>query len=988
MKRSRSSGMGREDRKTVAGPAELPSHDDDKGGSKQHVLPAALIGQFSDGRQKRFRSRNVFVLRRSGGAPVSRSADRLAWQSDYYGPHTPVASELNVDGLWTATESGLPQGIEHLQENRADGTLSLREWLWILVPFVSSVFARGIDFEVQFDERMRQLLSAPTYDEVFPSGERRRANTNRARLIEVVRLLSPVMSASWRIMHNPTARPLILNDRGFALYRLSEKDSFYGLPLTPRLLVLLRAGLPAPSMNFETARVTGIEHRMMSPEDVERANRGTVQMAIREIYGPTADCLATVGEWSPAETVPYVQLIGAEALIPPGFDLRFHEADWFAATGKFRAKQNYLPRDPGFGVLIRMDLPMLPAQAYGLAQRTLDWAEGSLHSGRGEVALEHCATAAERDPEAVAAWLRQRLRVVRFRRKRGKTVEEVVDESTALLESADASAYEVCVAALRLALVKAGQGSHMEARTLLHRVAVTSKDYELARIRGAVLMEAYGDRDGAIEALKGVTSGQGSHLAEEACRIGELMAQDDMIESEQWLRTASEKTDPWAARALFRLANQLRERGDGASAIELYSQAEGTGDPHWGAAATYNHGVYLMETGDKEGALGCWRQGFASTDSFWKAYCANALGGHLFSAGGFAEARPYLMFTAAARIPDIKDAAALNLGIVFDTAAEYENARYWLQQVVAEASGELPLKAHLALSNVAEHEGFPEAAIGHLNLVATSQSATLAADALFRWGRIVSERPNAGEAADLFQRAMDLDEPGPREAAALQLALLADTEGDLERALALAKVAVASPDPDTAAKAATLAGTCSRRLGEQEEALEFFRLAAESTDHRQSVIGQANLGGLLVDTGQLKEGIRVLRKAKGSGGPGAVFAALNLAEYFSNESRPREAEREYRWAMSTQAERYRVQAALPYAEFLASLGRIREAREVIDGVMAFAGPRMRQQLATTADQLKDVAEGVATAMPTASAVYVETADEKRPSRKQTGPYQR
>jgi tetratricopeptide (TPR) repeat protein len=945
---------------------------------RQHILPAALIGQFSNGEQKRFRNRRVYVRRRAGGPLISRPANRLAWQAEYYGSDTPAVGRLNVDKVWSGTESGLRKGIGALQGAKDVGSLPLRLWLWVLVPFVASLFARGIDFEAQFDERMRRLLSETRYDELFPTGDRRQANTNQARLIEVVRLLAPIMRASWRIMHNPTPTPLVLNDRGFALYHLSPTEPFYGLPLTPNLMLLLRAGLPAPRADFEAAEITGMEHHVMSLQDVESANRGTFAFAIREVYGPTGECLEALGEPPPAQAFPYPQLIGADALIEAGFDLRFHEADWFAATGKFRAKQNYLPRDPGLPVLIRMDLPMLPAQAYGLAQRTLELAEVSLHDGHGEEALGHCAIAAERDREATSEWLRERLSSIRFGRKRGKTLQTVVQESTVLLESAGTTAYEACAAAMRLALINAGQGRHMETRRLLERAALTGKDFARARIRGALLMEASGDSEGAVEALESAV--EGPYFGDAAYHLGELLVHQDSVQSERWFRAAIDSDDrDFAPRALFRLATRLRERGDRSGAIECYVRAQSTDHPHSAGAAAYNYGVYLMEAGESEAAVMRWRRGFAGTDAYWKAHCGNVLGGYLFSVGRFAEARPFLEFAAASRLPEIKDAAALNLGVVLSIAAEDEPAQYWLEQVVAEASGDLPLRARLTLSDIAHRQGLMEVSIGHLALIAGGDLPELAAQALLRWGRRLGGEANAIEAARHFQRAVELAQPGPSEAAALELAMFVRDDGDLRRALALSNLAASGPDAAGGGKAANLAAICSLELGEVEEAIRWFRQAAQSTDHRQSVIGAANLGGVLVDIGQPEEGVAVLRQAKGGGGPGAILAGTNLADYWSKQGQAPRAEREYRWAMSAEAGRYRSQASLSYAKFLSSLGRISEARRVLDGAATSAGPRQRHQLETAAEELRDASEGVAIVILRESTSYIEDEDEK-PSR--------
>jgi tetratricopeptide (TPR) repeat protein len=884
---------------------------------------------------------------------------------------------VNVDEVWKGTESELPAVIRDLEESAFSGTMSLRLWLSVLVPFVASLFARGVDFEAQFDERMRQLVSGATYDALYPDGELRRANTNQARLIEVVRLLAPIMKASCRVLHNATTTPLILNDRGFALYHLSPTEPFYGLPLTPRLMLLLRTGLPVPSRDFEGGRVSGIAHLQMSPQDVASANEGTFRFAVAEVYGPTSRSLESLGEWPPAEVVNFLRLIGSHALMPRGFDLRFHESDWLEAAGKFMAKQNYLPKLPGLPALIRIDLPMLPAQEYFLGQLTLNLAESSLHEGRATTCLEHCAVAAERNPEAVSDWVRQRLKITGFGRRRGKTVQQVADQSKNTLGSPHATAYEACAAAIRLALIEAGQSRYVEARALFERAALSSRGYEATKIRCAMLMRAYGDHEGAVDNLRDVTKKTGSHFSEAASRLGDLLLDANPIEAEAWLQAAvNSGPGEWAARAMLRVANLLRERGDRLHALEGYRRAESTGHPDVTPAAAYNHAVYLMEIGHPHDALKLWRRGFGGRNPFWKAHCAMALGQYFFSHDRFKEARPFLHFAAASRLPQIKDGAALNFGLVLLAAAELESAEYWLEQVAAEASSDLATKARTALAAIEERRGNPADAIRYLSEVAGGDSADLAADALVRWGRLLETQGDSAEAARIYKRALDVGQPGHSEAAALHLAMLARDEGDLTKALALATAAAASQEDGVAGRAANLAAICSNELGEHDDAKRWFERASRSRDQRQSAIGQANLGGTLLDEGRATEGLEILRKAKSRGGPGAVFASMNLADHWLKEGQHSQAEREYRRAMSTEGGRYRTQAALPYANFLSSAGRIQYARQLIHRVISSAGPRQRLSLEGAARHLDDAAEGAGFELHIDSPTYVEDEDEK------------
>src|SRR5207302_180759 len=105
--------------------------------------------------------------------------------------------------------------------------------------------------------------------------------------------LSPVMRASWTVMHNRTPKPLVLNDRGLAAFLNIDGSAEYGLPISPHLLLLLGRGTP-PALDYDGVRVTGIRHAEMHPEDVDRANRSAFRFALGEVYGPSHVSLTTL----------------------------------------------------------------------------------------------------------------------------------------------------------------------------------------------------------------------------------------------------------------------------------------------------------------------------------------------------------------------------------------------------------------------------------------------------------------------------------------------------------------------------------------------------------------------------------------------------------------------------------------------------------------------------------------------------------------------
>ena len=83
--------------------------------------------------------------------------------------------------------------------------------LLLHVPFVAGLFARPPEFVDEFTERIPvELRNAPT------GGMTQYEQATVARCQDFQRLLAPVMTAQWTIVHFPDTVQLTTNDRGFA----------------------------------------------------------------------------------------------------------------------------------------------------------------------------------------------------------------------------------------------------------------------------------------------------------------------------------------------------------------------------------------------------------------------------------------------------------------------------------------------------------------------------------------------------------------------------------------------------------------------------------------------------------------------------------------------------------------------------------------------------------------------------------------------------
>jgi tetratricopeptide (TPR) repeat protein len=832
--------------------------------------------------------------------------------------------------------------------------MPLELWLVVLVPFLASLFTRGLDFEERFDERLRELLSPSTYDELYPKGVARTENTNRARVMETMRLLAPVMRGSWQVMHNSNPTPLILNDRGLAAYLAGPGQLLYGFPLTPGHLLLLHEGV-SPTVDYENSTVTSIQHREMTAEDVRIANANTFRFAIHEIYGPTSESLTGLGDWAPEEADKHLRLVGPDGLVPNGFDLRFHEGEWWERMGRFRARHNRMPRRLSLPVLAAVDLPMSRAHNLFLAQLELDLTEQALTAGRGEAALDHCSAAAERDPSAVRDWVARRLELPRFGRRRSRTHQEVAESASQILESDTATAFDACAAAAQLALIQWGRGQFEEARSSFRRAAVTSRDWEGNRLKTAILMGSLGELSGAGDALREVAEGDGKHAAEAMCRLGELPTQD--IPAAAWFAAAAGTTNvEWSSRALFRLGDLARVDGKEAAALRYYMEAEKSSHATWSAAAFYHHGVYLGELGEPRRSLRLWRRAFDVGEGYWKARAGANAGRTLLSEDRPADAIRYLRYAAVSPIAGLKDLCAHLCGLAYLRMNDLDQARFWFERTSAEASGDLADDARLNLADVANRQGKRQESEAYIRWVAEGGSSTSRAKAALRLGFILEDEADIEGAKRSYAEAIELGEGAIKDHAMLALATILNPF-DSVQALELASKAAKSSDPFTNAKAANLAGLVSLKSGDTTAAATWFETASGSRDPRQSPIALANHGGMLLDQGRADEGLRLLKQARRLQGPGAVLARLNLADYWENVGESRRAEHELQRALSSQGARYESLVVPQYAKFLAARGRVAEARLVLEHALPRSLGRRAREIRGVLEQLTAATEG-------------------------------
>jgi hypothetical protein len=212
---------------------------------------------------------------RNAATCVPASASDLAIIRNLYTLKEQPQNSKLVDDIWAEYESKLAESIDKL----INASISALEWARVLVPFVTCLLVRGPDF----DERMLQRLQSLGFENDFLEG--RLDNTNISRILEIQRLLAPIMVAEWKVIFFEEGEPLLTNDSGFmpagpGIYvPLGMNHALHIIPKSSRLISAFRDSDWLPIISFG---------------HVDRTQRETFNQAVchnarRFVFGPNCD---------------------------------------------------------------------------------------------------------------------------------------------------------------------------------------------------------------------------------------------------------------------------------------------------------------------------------------------------------------------------------------------------------------------------------------------------------------------------------------------------------------------------------------------------------------------------------------------------------------------------------------------------------------------------------------------------------------------------
>ena len=240
-----------------------------------HYLPATFLASFSLDIKKPRRKSFISAIDQLTGKEIFAPASKLARIKNLYGINTnSEQGQRLVDAVWIDYEAKLASAIDDL----IYGSITSEKWLRTLVPFVACLFIRGPDFNIRFDQRIREISSI----------EQPKGYTNSARIFELQRLLGPVLASDWIVAKAVGEGLLITNDLGYAPFihgptgqigvsiPIGHKHILQLIPKRSRRILVLNSGVWIPKIKYAS---------LISKNHIG-LNESIAQIAQRYIFGP------------------------------------------------------------------------------------------------------------------------------------------------------------------------------------------------------------------------------------------------------------------------------------------------------------------------------------------------------------------------------------------------------------------------------------------------------------------------------------------------------------------------------------------------------------------------------------------------------------------------------------------------------------------------------------------------------------------------------
>jgi hypothetical protein len=223
-----------------------------------------------------------------------------------------MGTDFTLDIAW-GYESDLPAALDTLADRsiELDGSV----WARTLVPFVAALFARGPDFQRNYEKRLppgiEQYIGMSAVD-----------NAIAGRLIDFQTLLAPVMAWRWRVHHFSESIDLITSDTCYAGH--GPRDLGYAIPIDRHTALVVTRSDSRTILKWEQGWKACIEHYDEPDSNAPNLRRSIGAFAHQIVVGPNREVVQE-GSSQLAEA----PVIGGRLLGGIPIDLECHLYDYF-----------------------------------------------------------------------------------------------------------------------------------------------------------------------------------------------------------------------------------------------------------------------------------------------------------------------------------------------------------------------------------------------------------------------------------------------------------------------------------------------------------------------------------------------------------------------------------------------------------------------------------------------------------------------------------
>jgi len=324
--------------------------------AKDHYLPAAFIGRFSKKNTGPARNRPIWVNNSRASKVIQTTPSNIGFKRGLYN----LSNGKSIDG-W-----GYEQQLNRVLNDIGKGkSISLDDYLRVAVPFVTGLFVRGKEFNVRYE-------NIPTIKHLAESDLINPDNTNMSRAMRLQKMLTPVTSARWVVLHNHSnGIPILSNDLGLVpTMDMLTGDTGWAVPLDASTVLGV---FPSKSRHIATFHSGSwwaqIEHVYPDPQMFIGINNEIAKTADEFVFGPTKESVESVVATREKQPDDFAYIMEwSWTKMFTGRELSQYDFHWYYLAGI--AHKNVLPEgskpyrfileDVGMGEKWSPSIPLLP----------------------------------------------------------------------------------------------------------------------------------------------------------------------------------------------------------------------------------------------------------------------------------------------------------------------------------------------------------------------------------------------------------------------------------------------------------------------------------------------------------------------------------------------------------------------------------------------------------------------------------------------------